>query len=383
MKNKIIKPDSKKRLDSLDALRGFDMFWIVGGSAFFLNLSKTADSLWLNKLTLQFQHVSWAGFHFIDLIFPLFMFISGAVIPFSVMSKFEKGVAKNTLLFNSFKRTLVLIGLGIIYNGALKTGFNDARYVSILGQIGIAYFASVLILLNTNSFRMRLIWLISILTGIAFLQLFITVPGYGTGNLTPEGCINGYIDRLLLPGRLAYNENGWISSGNGIYDALGILSTISSVGITLMGTFVGFLLKNDKYSGYQKAGILAGTGIILIIFAKILHPFYPIIKNCWTSTFSLLAGGISFNLVALFFLIIDVWGCKKWSFYFRVIGMNPLFIYLIYRLVDLKHTAVFLFSWLSNDSDNASPQPVIAFGVILIVYSLLYFLYKHKIFIKI
>ncbi len=371
------------RLFSLDALRGFDMFWIVGGSAFIGSLSKNTGAAWLDNLAVQFRHVPWEGFHFIDLIFPLFMFISGSVIPFSVLSKFEKGVSKKKLILKSAKRMAVLIVLGIIYNGTLKNGFSGARYVSVLGQIGIAYFFTVLILLSANTLRIGLFWLLGILAGITIVQLFIPVPGIGAGVLTPEGCINGYVDRLFLPGRLAYSKNGWIASGNGIYDALGILSTISSVGITLMGSYAGFLLRQRNLSGYKKTGILAGIGTGLMILTMVLNPFYPVIKNCWTTTFSLLTGGISFCLVAFFYLLIDVWGLKKWSFYFRVIGMNPLFIYLLYRMVNIRETSVFLFGWLTNDTANASTQPVVALGVIILVYAILYFLYRNKIFIKI
>lgn len=371
------------RLYSLDALRGFDMFWIVGGSALIMSLSKHTDIEWLKILAEQFKHVSWAGFHFIDLIFPLFMFISGAVIPFSVLSKIEKGEPKRDLVWKAAKRTTTLIILGIIYNGTLKTGFSEARYVSVLGQIGLAYFFAVLIVLYSDSIQKKIIWLVGILATIAILQLFVPVPGTGAGVLTPEGCINGYIDRLLLPGRLAFNHNGWTASGQGIYDALGILSTISSIGITLMGFFSGYILRSIKQTGLKKTALLAGIGTSLIIIALIINPVYPVIKNCWTTTFSLLAGGISFISVAFFYLIIDVWGLKKWSFCFRVIGMNPLFIYLFYRIVNIRETSAFLLGWLSADSTNPGSQPIVAFGVILLVYGLLYFLYKNKIFIKI
>jgi predicted acyltransferase len=371
------------RLYSLDALRGFDMFWIVGGSALIMSLGKHTEIEWFKILAEQFRHVPWDGFHFIDLIFPLFMFISGAVIPFSVLSKTEKGEPKKHLIWKAAKRTAILIILGIIYNGTLKTGFSDARYVSVLGQIGFAYFFAVLIVLYTDPLQKKIIWLIGILASIAILQLFVPVPGVGAGILTPEGCINGYIDRLLLPGRLAFDHNGWTASGQGIYDALGILSTISSIGITLMGFFSGYILRSMKQTGLKKTALLAGIGTCLIILALLIDPVYPIIKNCWTTTFSLLTGGISFISVAFFYLIIDVWGLKKWSFCFRVIGMNPLFIYLFYRMVKIRETSEFLLGWLSADNTNPGTQPVVALGVIILVYGILYFLYKNKIFIKI
>ncbi len=371
------------RIDALDALRGFDMFWIVGGSAFVITLANFTDIAWLKGLSMQLRHVPWEGFHFIDLVFPLFMFISGAVIPFSIVSKLERGEPKNKILIKAAKRMLLLVILGIVYNGALQNGFTDARYASVLGQIGLAFFFSVLIIIYTKSLKTRLFWLIGILSGITLLQLFVPVPGIGAGILTPEGCINGYLDRLILPGRIPYGKDGWMSTGQGLFEPEGILSIVSSTGITLMGTFAGFILKTRRYRELKKVIILLITGAGLTLLAIALHPVYPIIKNCWTTTFSLITGGISFLLLGIFYLVIDVWGWKKWSFYFRIIGMNPLFIYLFYKMVKIRDTSVFLFGWLTGDYENKSSHPVVTFGAILLVWGLLYFLYKRKIFIRI
>ncbi len=376
------KLENSGRIHSLDALRGFDMFWIVGGGAFIVSLAGNNNIQWLDKLALQFQHATWEGFLFYDLIFPLFMFISGAVIPFSILSKAKKGVPKKHLIIKVLRRMLLLIALGIVYNGTLRSGFSEARYVSVLGQIGVAYFFTVVILLFTHSVQGRLTWLTGILVVTAILQLFVPVPGIGAGVITPEGCINGFIDRMLLPGRLAYDAGGMIS-GHGIYDALGILSTFSSIGITLMGTFAGVVLKSDRHSEFRKTGMLTIAGAVLIISALILHPVYPVVKNCWTSTYTLLAGGISFMLVALFYLLVDIWGGSKYFFFFRIIGMNPLFIYLFYRMVNVWFTSEFLFGWIVVHFGEGAKQPILAFGNILLVWLLLYFLYKKRIFIKI
>ena len=150
--------------------------------------------------------------------------------------------------------------------------------------------------------------------------------------------MNGYIDRLYLPGRLAYF--------NGIFDALGILSVVSAIGITLMGIIAGKILQDKTFSEYRKTGILALIGIVLIPIAVVLSPVYPIIKVCWTTTYNLLAGGISFLLIALFYLVIDVWGYRKWSFFFRVIGMNSIFIYLFGRIVPVDVITGFFVGWI-------------------------------------
>jgi predicted acyltransferase len=375
------KPITKERLYSLDVLRGFDMFWIIGGGSLIGAIAKSTDWNWMHTLALQMHHVKWEGFRFYDLIFPLFMFIVGVVIPYSILSKQEKGTPRKQLILKAARRFGILFLLGLVYNGVFQKGFSDARYVSILAQIGFAYFVTVLIVLFSGSQVKRLLWLIGILAGVAILQLFVPVPGFGAGVLTPEGHINGYIDRMLLPGKLMYGPDG-PTSGQGIYDALGILSTVSSAGITLLGVFAGSILRLYTISGSRKAAILAGIGITLIIFSLIIAPFYPVIKNCWTSTYTLRTGGISFVLVAVFYLVIDVWGWKKWSLFFAVIGLNSITIYVSTRIVHYSYTSQYLFGWLANYAGDYGPV-VILLGVIFIEWMLLYYLFRNRIFLKV
>lgn len=341
---KISAQENKPRLLSLDVLRGFDMFWIIGGGTLVQLLARCFPAKWLQLIAEQMEHAPWAGFHFEDLIFPLFMFISGVTIPIAINSKLNRGTSKRELIIKIFKRMAILVLLGIISNGTLRDGFTNARYASILGMIGISYFIASLIVINFRSFKSQLCWLSGILLGYTAIQLLVTVPGIGAGILTPEGCINGYFDRIFLPGRLAYGHEGMLTSGNGVYDALGILSVVSSTGITLMGYFAGRILLQKDSSSRNNIGILSSIGFGLIILALCINPFYPVIKNCWTTTYNLLTGGISFLLVALFYLVIDVWGFKKWTLFFRVIGMNSIFIYLIVagHLINIDSTSMSL-----------------------------------------
>jgi predicted acyltransferase len=370
MTTKSLRTEPQKRLDSLDALRGFDMFWITGGGYLFVTLSQMFGWGWVET---QLHHVPWEGFHFYDLIFPLFMFISGVAIPFSIKSKLEKNVPKKSLAWKAFKRMLVLILLGILYNGAFKRGFTDARIASVLGQIGIAYFFASLIVIYFKSFRSRLYWLAGILTGFGIIQLLIPVPGYGAGVLTVDGSINAFIDQLMLPGRPLFDAK---------MDPEGIISSLSATAVTLMGTIAGNILRKHKTTDWQKMGYLAGAGVASIVLALVLSTFYPIIKNMWTSSFNLLAGGISFLLVALFYMIIDIWGYKKWSFYFRVIGMNSIFIYLFTRIVDEGEIAQYFIGWITNPMGEAGKIPAII-GNLVLVWLLLYYMYKKKIFLRV
>ncbi len=364
---------SGSRLYSLDALRGFDMFWIAGGAAFIRTLARGNSSEWLNTLSLQMQHVKWEGFHFYDLIFPLFMFISGVAIPYSLLSKLETGFSKRQIIKKTARRMILLIILGIIYNGNLRDGFSNPLLESVLGQIGVAYFFASLIIIYFPSIKSRLYWLAGILVSYAAIQLLVPVPGIGAGVLTPEGCINGYIDRMLLPGRLY----------GGTFDPQGWLCMVSATGITLMGSVAGHFLRQKETRDIKKLKILGFFGIISILLGLIISPFYPPIKSCWTTTFNLLAGGISFLLIALFYLIIDVWGKRKWAFFFKVIGMNSIFIYLFTSLVNVGYTSRYLFGWIAAPSGEKGGQLVLIAGGICLTWLLLYYMYKKKIFFKV
>jgi len=369
MESNLIRTQKKERLLSLDVLRGFDMFWITGGSVLFACIGQLAGFDWLTR---QMEHVDWEGFTMHDLIFPLFMFISGVAIPFAITSKIEKGSQRSEMLKKVFRRMLTLVILGIIYNHALRGNLTNIRFASVLGQIGLAYFFASVIVIYTRSFKTRLYWLGGILLGYSIIQLFIPVPGAGAGQLTPEGCINGYIDRMLLPGVLHGK----------VYDPEGLLCIISATGITLMGSVAGYLLRDKKKSEWNKVYLLAGIGAVLVIIALIASPYYPIIKKCWTSTFNLMAGGISFLLLSVFYLLIDVLQYRKWSFYFRVIGMNSIFVYLFTHFIDFDSVTREFTGWTIIFSEQVMNM-VSLVGYLALVWGILYYMYKKEIFLRI
>jgi len=371
MKSKSTQPISPQRLLSLDALRGFDMFWITGGGYLVTVLAKYSGAGWLQTLADQMEHVPWAGFHFEDLIFPLFMFISGVAIPFALVSKLEKHVSKNLLVKKVVKRAVILVLLGLIYNGVFSNGFENPRFASVLAQIGLAYMFASLIVIYSKSFKSTLYWLGGILIGIGIIQLLMPVPGIGAGVLTPTGCINGYIDRLFLPGRLY----------GGSFDPEGLLCIVSAVTVTLMGSVAGHVLRDKTNNNTKKIKSLLTIGASAIVIALILSTFYPIIKACWTSSFNLLTGGIGFILMAVFYWIIDVKGWKKWSFFFRVIGMNSIFIYLFTDIANPRHIGNYLFGWTVLLGEFG--EIVNISGTIMLVWLLLYYMYKKNIFLRV
>jgi predicted acyltransferase len=372
MKTEILKPVPKERLYSLDILRGFDMFWIIGGGAFIGALAKATEWGWLEVLDLQTHHVAWNGFRFWDLIFPLFMFISGVAIPFAITSKLEKGVSTSELFRKVLRRMLLLVVFGLVYNGVLKNGFPDMRAASVLAQIGISYFFASLIVIYTSSVKPRIFWLSGILGGIATLQLLVPVAGFGAGVFTPEGSINAWIDQHFLPGKLLY----------GTYDPEGVLCIISATSVTLMGSLAGNILRNKRYSPDRKALVLCLSGLGLVLVALALSPFYPIIKKIWTVPFNLLTAGLSLLLLSLFYFIMDVKGWRNGTFFFRVIGLNSITIYLGGRIIDFYHTSGFLLGWIAKPAGDYGEAIIIA-GMICAEWLFLYYLYKKKIFLRV
>lgn len=371
VKEKTLKND---RLMSIDVLRGFDMFWIIGGGALITYLAKIDALSFLEPIAQQMSHVEFEGFRFWDLVFPLFMFISGVTIPFSVLSKKAKGIAKPQLQWNITKRALKLIVLGILYNGILQRGFTDIRYASVLGQIGIAYFIGATIVLQFKSMKTHAFWLVFILLLITSLQVFIPVPGFGAGHFDPVMGMNAYLDQMLLPGHLAV----------GTYDRLGVLCIISASVLVLIGYFAGSLLRNRDISENLKTVYLAASGAILIVLALLLWPVYPVIKNFWTTTFNLLTAGISLIILSLFYYVIDVkqFRGKVYSgvlHFFRVIGLNSITIYMADRIIPFTDMSKFFTGSLAQ---IVGTWLVIA-GAITLKWMFLNYLYKQKIFLKV
>ena len=179
--------ESGNRLTSIDALRGFTMFFIIGGEGIFTSLlpdlAKYDDT---EALAKNMEHAGWEGFYFYDQIFPLFLFLVGLLIPTVILRSKEKGKTNKEIFFHISKRTIVLILLGLANYGLLRFDWPAMRWSSVLGRIGICYFFASLLVLHTN-WRVQAYVIIAILMGYWAAVKFIPVPGYGPGVLTPEG----------------------------------------------------------------------------------------------------------------------------------------------------------------------------------------------------
>jgi predicted acyltransferase len=367
--------NKSQRLLSLDALRGFDMFWITGGQRIIHALALLTGWPVFKWLNVQMHHVEWEGFAFYDLIFPLFLFLAGVSMPFSFSKRLLRGESKKTICRHALKRMFMLIFIGMLYNRILNLDAEHLRFASVLGRIGVAWFFAAVIYLNTSQ-RWQVVWFWGLLIGYNLLMQFIPVPGFGTGNMTLEGNLAGYIDRLFLPGKLHLD----------VLEPEGILSTIPSVSTALMGVLAGTLLRSEEYhiSKLKKGVLLIGSGIVFLVLGKLWGLFFPLIKNLWTSSFTLYAGGISLVLLGIFYIIIDVWGFKRWAFFFIVIGLNPITIYLVqYKIIDFNVMRDFFFGGLMRMALGYWSGIIGSVGYVACVWMFLYFLYKKKIFLKV
>ncbi len=358
------------RVVSIDALRGFDMFWIVGGGAF---IEALAD-LWKHPIAQtvkeQLEHVEWAGFHFEDLIFPLFVFLLGAVMPFAITRRLEKGQGMGRIHFHVVKRTAVLLLMGMILNGLLRFDWANMRWPGVLQRIALCYFFAALIVIHTK-WRTQAIVVIVALLAYWGVTMLVPAPGFEAGDLTPEGCLSSYIDQQVIPGKLYY--------GHG--DNEGLISTIPGICTALLGALAGQWLRSNR-SGHRKTGGLILAGLVCLGLGYLWGMVFPIIKILWTSSFVLFAGGWSLLLLALFYWIIDVIGLKRWAFFFIVIGMNPITIYFLRGFVNFGGIAQFFLGGVAACSGRYGPA-ILAFGTLMVGWLLLCFLYRHKIFFKV
>ncbi len=363
-------PLTHGRVASIDALRGFDMFWIVGGGAIFHSLHKVWDNSFTQTINTQMEHAAWEGFRFEDLIFPLFLFIIGLVIPFSISKRIERGDDRKQLYIHIFKRALVLYIIGMIYNGALSFNMDEMRWTGVLHRMAVCYLFASLIVMNTK-WKGQAIWAASLLIGYWLASAFIPVPGFGICNFTAQGCLSSWFDQHFLPGKLYY----------GFGDNEGLLSNIPAIATALLGVLAGHWLRCDK-TGNKKTINLLMAGVILIALGYGWGTFFPIIKNIWTSSFVLVAGGWSLILLAVFYWTIDVKGFHKWAFFFQVIGANAIFIYWSTEVINYQYTANYFLHGVLPMFGGLEPL-VLPIATLAVEWLLLLFMYKKKVFLKI
>lgn len=366
-------PVISQRLYSLDALRGFDMFWIMGAEDIFHGLAKATASPFWKEMSDQFTHPAWNGFHVYDLIFPLFLFLAGVSTPYSVGSSLEKGKSRRQLMLRVIKRGFILVLLGLVYNNGLQLrAFPDIRFSSVLGRIGIAYMFANIIYLYTKE-RTQIIWFAGLLLGYWLILKFTSAPGFAPGDLTMEGNFASYVDRTILPGKLS----------RGIHDTVGFFNNIPAIGTALSGIIAGSFLKRSSMTPPKRAALLAVAGLVFLALAQLWNLDFPINKNMWSSSFVLHTSGLSLILLSIFYYIIDVLNYKSWAFFFKVIGMNSILIYISVRFINWEYTTNGFFQWLNQLIGNPFNVVVMAICMVFLKWLFLYILYKKQVFLRV
>jgi predicted acyltransferase len=362
-----------QRVMSIDALRGLDMFFIVGVEQIIDALSKMFPMT--PTLESRLQHAPWAGFHFYDLIFPLFAFIIGVSLVFS-LSKAVAAEGKSAASLKTIKRGIFLFLLGVILYGGMSRGLDRMRILGVLQRLAICSCFGGLAFIWLN--RRALIALtVTLLVGYWAMMTFIPVPGFGAGDYAEGHNLANWIDKNYLP----------FFKWDGDHDPEGILSSLPAIASTLLGVFAGLLVKNGQVPPARKVRLLMLWGIAGIAAGLVWHGQFPIIKKVWTSSFVLFTAGISSFLLGSLYWMIDIKNWRAWARPFVWIGTNAITIYVIFHLVNFQTVASRLVGGeIQLSLDMAYPalgQLVTSLLALGFSFWICKFLYDRKIFLRV
>ncbi len=361
-------PKPSPRLVSLDALRGFDMFWILGADALVHALNKMsagkgagAESGGLfHFFAKQLEHKEWEGFAFYDLIFPLFVFMVGAAMVYSLTRTIEQE-GRDVAVKRVLKRGLLLVIIGIFYSGGFREKWPDIRLLGVLQRIGLAYMFGGLLFCYFKPKALAGIcagilvgyWAIMSFVPIRDIQLsketlaplakeagvtnnlafartaFENTTATTTGKFAPGYNVSNHLDFQYLPGK-KYDV---------YWDPEGILSTLPAIATCLLGAFAGLLLRSTNFCDHRKVIYLVAGGIAAALIGWIWHMNFPVVKKIWSSSFVLVAGGYSAMLLGTFYLIVDVLKYQRWCQPFIWIGMNSITVYIANNLIGFRRQA--------------------------------------------
>lgn len=364
-----------KRLESLDAFRGFDMMWIMGFASILVAVCRLFPGGESCFLIDQMEHVEWDGLAFMDLVFPTFLFIAGISFPFSSAKQQSLGVSRGKMYWKIARRALILVLFGIISNGFLgHLDFAGARYCSVLGRIGLAWALAAVLYMNFGR-TARIIVAAVVLLAYFLVLKFIPAPdGAGAPTLSPEGNIAYWIDRQLLPG----------SFYKGTWDPEGLLGLFPATVTAMLGMFTGEFVRSDRFSGSKKTLLMFVSAVALIALGLVWSIWMPVNKSLWSSSFVLVAGGIALAGFALFYWIIDVRGVRgPLTFFFKVIGMNSITIYMAMHFIPFGAIAHNFLDGLCGFCPSPIAALLIFVGDFALKWLFLLFLYRKRVFLKV
>lgn len=370
------------RLKSLDVLRGLDLWFLLMVGPLYRSFYSCCrpDSPFLHWLKVQMNHVKWEGFVAWDIIMPLFMFMSGITIPFS-MAKYKNALAPDRNFYLKLLRRFVLLFVfGWLVQGNLLT-FDPKLFhpfANTLQTIAVGYAASALMFVYLRP-KGQIILTVSLF--LAYLAAFVF-----TGmNLDPESNIAMTIDKAVLGAHrdgVMWTEDGsW--TFNPKYQYTWVLSSLNFIVTVMMGCFAGQILcARNREVMARKAIVLAGVGAALVIAGLAMSPWFPIIKKIWSSSMTLFSGGICFLLMALTYYLVDVRKSKLELKGIACFGLNSIVVYVIGEMVNFSSVSQSFLYGLEPLVGKFYPL-VITFGNVLILYFIMRLMYKYKVFVKI
>ena len=378
-----MKNQQPQRLESLDILRGFDLFLLVGLEMVMHHLAGALQSPTFHSVMWGFTHVDWEGFSTWDLVMPLFMFMSGITIPFA-LSRYKNEADKSLVYRRILKRVVLLWIFGMMCQGNLL-GLDPDRiylYSNTLQSIAMGYLISAVLYLHT-SIRTQIVIAVALLLGFWGAMELITVQGYGGGNYTPDGNLAEWVEREVL-GR--FRDGASVVNGEVVfpewYRYTWILSSLNFGVTVLTGTFAGYILKKKEWTPERKLIWLVIIGVSMLTAGWTWGIWHPVIKKLWTSSMVLVSSGYCFLLMALFYYIIDYKGWKKHTGWLKVYGMNSIVAYMLAMCVNFSCIGHSLFHGLEQYM-GAYYQVWITASNAVMVYLILWWMYQRQIFLRV
>ena len=349
------------------------------------------------------EHAEWNGWTPTDLIFPFFLFIVGVSLTLSFASRIARGLTRGALAIHVLRRSALIFAIGLFLNGFPDFDLSTIRIMGVLQRIAICYLVAGLLYLatfqretaadgNTRvrvNLRVTAAVVVLLLVGYWALMTFVPVPGYGAGHLGKDDNLGAYVDRTLMPGHLWAESVTW--------DPEGFLSTLPAIASLLIGILAGEWLRSDRRTRRKALG-LAAVGLALLVAGRLLHPYFPINKNLWTSSFVLFTGGFAMLALAACYWMVDVRAWRTWTPPFLVFGMNAILAYALAALVSEVSTdfeflnfhghETTLHGWIYDKFFVPHASPVnasLAFAVffVLVIFVLLWPFYRGKLFLRV
>src|SRR6266699_1436147 len=297
------------RLVSLDVFRGLT----VVGMVLVNNPGSWAHIYW------PLEHAEWNGWTPTDLIFPFFLFIVGVAISLGLGRRLERGDKFRDLIFKIVYRTLVIFLLGEFVAGFPRFHLSTIRIPGVLQRIAVCYFFASIIFIKTRPRTLAII-AAALLVVYWLLMMYVSVPGYGAGDLSKEGNLAAYIDRRV------FGPHIWKQGI--VYDPEGILSTMGALATTLFGVLTGNYLRDKSRTPIERVAHMSIAGVSCVIVGWIWNAWFPINKALWTSSYVFFTAGLALQFLALCYWLIDIKGYKLWTKPFVIFGVNAIILFV-------------------------------------------------------